>query len=205
MAGEIGHVIYAARLLPWLDDKVRDASFWSGTLFPDIRHLGVVSRYRTHPANIGLNSLLGQDDFHTGMRIHAWIDSTREQFLRAKNIKESLPWHIFVPHALKLAEDELLYDRFEDWNLIHRALNKVIDQELYYVHSSEVINRWHTTLQNYFAHKPNDASRSELSHAIGLSSASTAELNNVVHMLLDNKKTMTILGEFHDHLESLLD
>ncbi len=204
MAGEVGHVVYAARLVPWLGEKVGDASFWAGTLFPDIRHLGIVSRYHTHPKNVGLQSIVGKDDFHTGMRAHAWIDATREQFMRSKNIKEILPWHIFVPHALKLAEDEIIYGRFEDWNLIHRSLNKVYDQELYYVHSKEHVCSWHTTLQDYLAKKPNDTSRKKLAVAIGLTPASADELNSVVAMLLNNKKTLTLLGEFHDYLETLL-
>lgn len=204
MAGEVGHVVYAARLLPWLGDQIKDASFWAGTLFPDIRHLGVASRYRTHPAKVTLQSIVGKDDWHTGMRAHAWIDATREQFLRTKNIKEILPWHPFVPHALKLAEDEILYDRFDDWNLIHRALNRIYDQELYYVQSKEHLHRWHATLQEYLAHKPSDSSRRQLSLAIGLSGASADELNSVVKMLREDKRNLNMLGQFHDHFEALL-
>jgi hypothetical protein len=204
MAGEVGHVVYAARLLTFLGDKVQDPSYWIGTLFPDIRHLGVITRQRTHLTDVTLQSLVGKNDFHTGMRVHAWVDATREQYLRDQNVKETLPWHPFVPHALKLVEDEILYDTFDDWNLIHRVLNTVHDEELHYVHSKEHIQQWHTTLQAYLREKPTDKTRKELALGIGLSENSADELNNVTQTLKSDKKTITLLHNFLEHLERLL-
>lgn len=204
MAGEIGHVVYAARLLTFLGNKVEHPAYWVGTLFPDIRHLGVVSRQQTHIKNVGLTSLAGPTDFITGMRVHAWIDATREKYLRENNIKESLPWHPFVPHALKWVEDEFLYDKFDDWNLIHRVLNEVHEEELEYIHSKERIQSWHTMLQQYFVQTPNDATRKELSINIGLTENSANEINSVVHMLQQDKRTMTLINGFLQHLEDLL-
>ncbi len=204
MAGEVGHVVYAARLLTYLGNEVQDPSYWAGTLFPDIRHLGIVSRKRTHADNVGLTTLVGKNDFHTGLRVHSWIDATREHFLRKQNIKETLPWHPFVPHALKLVEDELLYDHFDDWNLIRRILHKIHDDELFYIHDERRIHEWHGTLQRYFRRKPDDGSRKELSLAIGLSSHSADELNNVVSSLKAEKKTTAILHNFLEYLEHTL-
>jgi hypothetical protein len=204
MAGEVGHVVYAARLLTWLGDAVKHPSYWAGTLFPDIRHLGVTSRRRTHPANVSLQSLPGHNDFLTGMRVHAWVDAIREQFFREQNTKESLPWHPFVPHAIKLVEDELLYDRYEDWNLIHRVLNQTYDDELQFVQSKEHIYQWHTVLQDYLRQKPTNASRKELSIAIGLSANSADEINSIVDLLRSDRKATKLLDKFLKHLEVML-
>lgn len=204
MAGEIGHVVFAARMLTYLDDKVGNSSYWTGTLFPDIRHLGVLSRHSTHPESISLDSLVGKNDFHTGMRVHAWIDATREKFLRDNNVKERLPWHPFVPHALKLMEDELLYNRFQDWEMIQRTLNTVDDDELFYVDSKEKIIEWHEILQRYFKQKPTDETRLELSVGIGLSESSARELNTVVASLAQDSRAGDLLYEFLSHLERLL-
>lgn len=204
MAGEIGHVIYAARILTHLQDKVKDPSYWAGTLFPDIRHLGVVSRRRTHISDVTLSSLIGQNDFHTGMRVHAWIDSTREKFLSDQNVKENLPWHPFVPHALKLVEDEMLYEHFDDWNLVHRTLNNVYEDELHYVHDRERITTWHSILQHYFTSPPSDETRKQLSIDIGLSDSSANEVNNVVHVLQEDKRTATLIQNFLKNLEQIL-
>ncbi len=204
MAGEIGHVVYAARMLTYLGEKVQDPIYWIGTLFPDIRHIGITSRHLTHPTGVTVTTLLGKNDFVTGMRVHSWIDATREYYLRTQHMKETLPWHPFVPHALKLMEDEFLYDHFDDWNLIHRLLNQVNDNELSYIASRDHIHSWHTILQDYFKEKPTDASRLRLSTHIGISEASAEELNQIVNTLKKDGRAQQMLNDFLQHLEKIL-
>lgn len=204
MAGEIGHVVYAARLLTYLGERVKHPAYWAGTLFSDIRHLGIVSRHRTHPDNVRLQNLVGPNDFLTGMRVHAWVDATRERFLNDEHMKECLPWHPFVPHALKLVEDAMLYHHFDDWNLIQRLLNKVYPDELYYIEAKEHIHRWHRVIQKYTKQAPTDASRRELALDIGLSANSAEEINNVVHLLEADQRTSALLHKFLRHLEYIL-
>ncbi len=204
MAGEIGHVIYGARMLEYLGDDIQTPAYWAGTLFPDIRHMGVVSRHRTHPADVTLSSLLGKTDFYTGSRVHAWIDATREKFLREAHIKESLPWHPFVPHALKLIEDEFLYDLYDDWNLIHRVMGNVYDEEIAMIEDRDLVLRWHTILQDYFRDAPSDKSRRELSLGIGLSETSADEVNSVVAMLRQGDGAKILMDGFLEHLERIL-
>jgi hypothetical protein len=196
--------VYGACLLAHLGGEVSGPSFWAGTLFPDIRHLGVVSRRRTHMEGVSLETLAGANDFATGMRVHVWVDATRDQFLREANMKELLPWHPFVPHALKLLEDEFLYEKFDDWNLIHRVLSKVYDEELEYVHSKQHVLTWHSILQNYFQQAPTDESRLALSKAIGLSGNSAMEINSVVKLLRSDEETEKLMERFLRHLELLL-
>ncbi|MEX1997941.1 MAG: hypothetical protein WEA04_04715 [Candidatus Andersenbacteria bacterium] len=204
MAGEVGHVVYAARLLTFLGDQVHDTAYWTGTLFPDIRHLGVVSRHRTHPKDVTIHTLVGENDFHTGMRVHAWVDYTREKFLRDVQIKERLPWHPFVPFCLKLLEDELLYAHFDDWNLIQRALTQIQPEELHYSHQVRAVKEWHVILQRYFKHKPTAASRFELAQAIGLSEAMAREINSVVKLLHTDGRAQKLFERFWQHLEDIL-
>jgi hypothetical protein len=204
MAGEVGHIVYAARMLTHLEGRVHDPLYWVGTVFPDIRHLGVVSRRRTHAGDTNLQSLVGHNDFHTGMRIHAWIDATREKFLRDQHMKEHLPWHPFVPFCLNLLEDELLYPYFDDWNLIHRLLNKTYADELIYCSSTSSLQTWHTLLQHYFKNAPTDDSRAELAEAIGLSPEVARESNNIVRLLKSDGRATKMLESFWQHLETIL-
>ena len=204
MAGEVAHVVYGARVLTYLGDKVTGPEFWAGTLFPDIRHLGIISRQHTHFDSVSLETLVGTGDFETGMRVHAWVDATRDQFLREANMKEALPWHPFVPHALKLVEDELLYERFDDWNLIERALNKTYDEELHYVNSLQHINTWHSVLQDYFKQAPTNETRYQLALSIGLSESSAEEINKVAALLKADERTEKLIKQFLYHLETLL-
>ncbi len=204
MAGEIGHVVYGARLLTYLGGKVKDTSFWIGVLFPDIRHLGVVSRHRTHPRDIALRSLVGRGDFATGMRVHAWVDVTRDTYLSEQNVKEILPWHPFVPHALKLLEDEMLYDSYDDWDVISRLLNKVHDEELGFVADERAIATWHGILRQYFKKKPTDASRAELAGGIGLTAVNAREINSLVKRLREDGAAPEIIRGFWQYLEDIL-
>jgi len=204
MAGEIGHVVYGARLLTYLGDAVRDPSFWLGTLFPDIRHLGVVSRHRTHPSGVSLHSLAGSTDFATGMRAHAWVDATRDLYLTEHNVKEALPWHPFVPHALKLLEDDLLYDSYDDWDVISRLLNKVHKEERAMVEDERVIAAWHEILRHYFKNKPTDTSRAELAVGIGLTAINAREINSLIKRLRENKTAQDLVEGFWHYLEDIL-
>lgn len=204
MAGEAAHVVYGARVLTYLGNKVSDARYWVGTLFPDIRHLGLVSRHRTHPEHVGLTTLTGQNDFETGMRAHAWVDATRETYWREQNMKEMLPWHPFVPHALKLLEDELVYDMFQDWDNVRQTLRQIYAEELYYVDSREQVSRWHAILERYLAHKPEAVARKQLAMDIGLSEHSAEEINMVVEKLRGDARTKQLIERFQVHLEQLL-
>ncbi len=204
MAGEIGHVVYGARVLTYLGEAVKDSSFWAGTLFPDIRHLGVVSRHRTHPLDISLHSLVGRTDFTTGMRVHAWVDATRETYLSEQNMKENLPWHPFVPHALKLLEDEMLYDSYEDWDVIVRVLNKVDDEERVFVEDKHALTSWHDILRTYFKKPPTDDSRAALAVGIGLTAVNAREINSIVTRLREGSLAPEMIRGFWQYLEDLL-
>jgi len=204
MAGEVAHVVYGARVLAFLGEKVKTPLFWVGTLFPDIKNLGAALKKHTHPDGVTLGSLAGENDFETGARVHAWIDHTRELFLSNQRMKERLRWHPFVPHSLKLLEDEILYDRFDDWEIIFRALNRVRDEELKIVSSRDQVRRWHDILQEYLAEKPSDESRYKLSLAIGLSENSAQEVNSVVASLRTDGEAVKLIDEFVRHLEILL-
>ncbi len=203
MAGEIGHVVCAARAATYLGDQVGHPSFWAGTLFPNIKHLGISSRQPTHASEVVLATLLGPSDFFTGARVHAWIDLTREQFLKDMNAKELLPWHPLTPYAYQLVEDYLLYDRFADWDLVIHALNRTYDEELKHIDSLQHVTKWHSTLQQYLKQKPDDNSRQQFALDIGLSKQTADEINRLVKLLANHKPAIKLIDQFLLHLESL--
>lgn len=197
-------MVYAARVLARLGEAVRTPAYWAGTLFPNIHHLGIVSRRRTHDARVSLETVVGESDFATGQRVHAWVDTTRSYFLAELNVKELLPWHPLVPHALTMVEDAALYGHFDDWNLIHRALNKVYEEELAAVHETAHVRRWHTILQDYFHQPPQYESWLALSRNMGLSESSAEEINHVVRLLQADPRTNAVIERTVRHFEYLL-
>ncbi|HSX24773.1 MAG TPA: hypothetical protein VLG69_02300 [Candidatus Andersenbacteria bacterium] len=195
MIGEISHIVYAARLLSFLGDEVSHASYWNGVTFPNIRRIRVHTRHRTHVHPISIRSLIGSNDFLTGMRVHAWIDETHDHFERHHPITDRIPDHPLIPYARTLAEDTLLYDAFSDWDVVRKALRTIHPDELYYVHERANIRMWHDILQTYFSHVPDDDSRLLFSRAIGLSKPLAQEVNALVNKLLE-------MDEIHQALEA---
>jgi hypothetical protein len=204
MAGEIAHVIYAARLLTHIGDTVSHPSYWIGTLFPDIYRIGRTSRYPTHPRPIGLSTILGNNDFVTGMRVHSWVDETRELYFREHAVFEKLSWHPLLPFAFELLEDEILYPYYTDWNLVHRILSTVHPDEERMIHNRPHIQAWHALLQNYFRSAPSDESRNIYMEKLQISSQAAKEINSIVAELRKGGVAEELLMSYIQHIEHIL-
>ncbi len=201
MVGEISHIVYAARLLSFLDDDVSNASYWNGVVFPNIRRINIQTRHHTHVHPISITSLKGSNDFLTGMRVHAWIDEMHDHYERHQAITGHIPDHPLIPYARTLLEDELLYDAFLDWHVVRKALRTIHHDELYYVHERASVRRWHDILQTYFHHKPDDESRLLFSHAIGISKPVAQEVNTTVNLLREMPEVQKFLEGFLRDIE----
>lgn len=204
MTGPIGHIVYAARLLTFLDSQVHDPVYWLGAVFPDIRQTGAGIRHRPHVTGVTLKTIMGRNDFQTGRRVHSWIATTRQQWLEDALARATLPWHPLLPYALGFIEDSLLYDHFDDWNLIRRLLTRIHDEELHYVASRSAVQRWHTGLQHYFQASPTDDSRHAWMEHLGLSRALATEVTRLIQTLAQDKRITALLDRFIRHFEQLL-
>ena len=204
MAGEIAHVIYGARILAHVGDSVSHPSYWVGILFPDIYRIERTSRFPTHPGSVRLSTLVGNNDFITGLRVHSWIDDTREAYLREHRVFEKLPWHPLLPFAFELFEDELLYSSYQDWNLIFRALSFIHPDEERIIHSKLHIQAWHSLLQQYCKHAPTDESRREFMENLEISNQTANEVNHIIATLRSNPAAKKILEEYIHSIEHML-
>lgn len=204
MPSEISHVVYAARVLTNISSTVTDPIYWIGTLLPNIRRLGVRTRYPLHVDGVSLYSLIGADDFTTGMRVHSWIDLTCDQYWRETHIDDKLPWHPLSRYAFALLEDELLYDHFDDWNLLHRLLNQAQAQESALIQDSQVIGRWHSILQDYMAAKPSETTRRKMMAKLGLSRKTADEVNDLVNKYASEATVQEAMNGMWRYVEDLL-
>lgn len=204
MAGEIAHVIYAARLLTHLGDAVSHSSYWVGALFPDIYRIERTSRFPTHPRPVSLSTLVGKNDFITGMRTHSWIDDTREKYFREHSAFEKLSWHPLLPFAFELFEDEILYPSYNDWSHIVRILSTIHADEEHIVHNRPHIQAWHALLQNYFRNAPSEKSRSRYMEQLQIPSAVIHEINGVVEDLHSAVTAKDVLMEYIQEVEHIL-
>lgn len=204
MAGEIAHIVYAARLLTVLKNRVSHHSYWIGTVFPDITKISSTHRYPTHPKHVRLSALVGTNDFITGMRVHTWIDETYDHYIKEHRVYERLPWHPLLPIALELFQDEMLYGAFEDWGIVRRALHTIHPDEMKIIHEETLIQTWHAMLENYFRAAPSDASRIALLSTHGISEPLAIEVNAIVHNLQNTAAAKEIINGYIRELEHML-
>lgn len=204
MAGEIAHIVYAARILTMLKNSVSHHSYWVGTVFPDVYRMQTLRRYPTHLLHVNLASIVGQNDFQTGMRVHAWIDATRRHYMEEHQVYERLPWHPLLPFALELFEDMMLYNAYDDWNIVRRALHTIHTDELHIVHERSHVQAWHRLLENYFREEPSDVSRCAFCTEMGISETTADELNTLVHVLHNSTTAQEIINRYIVELEHML-
>ena len=155
-AAPLTHLVLAKKFLektPYKLEEIQKRSFLLGTLFPDIRYLGEISRENTHPLGLTLNDICqSPTPFIAGMRLHAWIDEIREQFAVQCNVY-ALIEEIGGAHRatlLKLVEDEILY---ED-NTFPLLLTGFAEEELNFGIPLETVQKWHFFLKTYLRNRP---------------------------------------------------
>lgn len=158
-AGPITHAYLAKQLFvhyPQYSDADKKA-FMRGTLFPDIRYLGKVSRATTHFNNITLADVINEKSpFIAGMKYHSWVDIERNHYVESTNIKSKIPESVdpILHHSyLKLVEEELVYKKM-DWNDCCIYLYDISPEELDYGMDKEIILRWHGMLTLFFKSSP---------------------------------------------------
>lgn len=152
---------YVAKL--WLDklatkNQDQDA-FYVGTLFPDVRYLDKMKRKQTHFKNVTLLEVQKQpNSFYKGLKLHSWLDETREKFAVDYGVYKKLERipKKYRASFLKFIEDELIYKKL-DWKMVKSSLSNtyVYQEELGADQKSLFI--WHNVLKIYFSCPPSES------------------------------------------------
>lgn len=109
MPNQITHIVLAAKVFDKTFSKFNKSDFFIGTVFPDIRYLGVVKRNKTHFSNMTLDLVLkAKTSFEAGFLFHSLVD-----IIFNNNVVSILPktdnFNDMVG-AIKLLTDELFYN-----------------------------------------------------------------------------------------------
>jgi hypothetical protein len=172
VASQITHVVYAKKYLerhPAMDADL----FLLGTLFPDIRRVtDEVGRRETHIIYDNLDlEFKGLSAFEAGYRFHLWCDMRREEILNKYDFY-SLKYAAENGHLVaKLLEDELVYEKYANWEKLRWLLDNPPKIKINLGFSSafakasadktgnpktisqETIRRWYSILAKYFEKK----------------------------------------------------
>lgn len=163
-AAPVTHVVLAEK---WIakQEKFSDEqkkSFILGTLFPDIRYLGVISRNATHETGVTIQDLKAtQPEFERGKRLHSFVDEVRENLVvkwKIYNLLCRIPGQRPGQKAtfLKLVEDEILFQK-RGWSDIRQYLTGLDEGEQKYKISDVDLHRWHQNQNQFFTAPPSKA------------------------------------------------
>ncbi|MGD9592246.1 MAG: hypothetical protein AB7V32_06985, partial [Candidatus Berkiella sp.] len=130
--------------------------FLLGTVFPDIRYLGVVKRSQTHYKDVTLAQIYQEKSpFLRGMLFHSFVDEYRMKYIDKHKISKKVAQ---VPSRLqgtflKVIEDEILHQK-HDWTEFRISLASIPDEEKILNINTEALTQWHTALTFYFSTTP---------------------------------------------------
>jgi len=157
-----GPMMHVALGQYWLDtiepgyDESRRKLFLLGTVFPDIRYLGVIKRHQTHYQNVSLSDIKNEKSaFMQGMLFHSFVDEYRKNWIqqhRSYQRIQEIPSR-YRDTFLKLVEDQIL-DEHYNWNEFKQALLSIPQEEKNFKISDAALTQWHTGLTLYFATSP---------------------------------------------------
>lgn len=216
MAAGITHIVLAEKIFAKYFCGSNKKEFLIGTIFPDIRYLGVIGREKTHFHDMTLvKAQKEKDSFLAGMKIHSLIDWLRVKFLRdklknPKFVKQFLTFKNSsvvlkqiddskINSCLKLLEDEMFYPKSKNWSEYIEYIEDILPQELNFGITENDVQRWHERLINYFSQPPNEISRKEILIAQGFSENEINLINQIISELRNNsqiKETIEKLYKF---------
>jgi hypothetical protein len=200
MASQVSHVIYAQKYLE-KNPKKGAEFFILGTLFPDMRRVaGGIARKDTHMyfENVDLN-FEGMDLFEAGWKFHAWCDMRREEILNNYDFY-SLKGAAAIDPTAKLVEDELVWDKYKNWEKLRYVLNNPPLVKTRIDVPQETVERWYAILAKYFEKKPDDRTMKIFLSKQSSLKMEIEEIIDGVRKLRENKKAVEILSKISDEI-----
>lgn len=158
MAGPIAHILLAISILPKDLPQENIKQFIVGSSFPDIRYMAKnLSRDQTHSKNISMDMVLekinNKDFFLAGMLFHSFVDEIRDKYMHKNNIYKIMPRAEHAARAIKLLEDEILFEKIESPDKVSKYFDDIFDEEIAYGLSRHEVNNWHTLMKAYLEKK----------------------------------------------------
>ncbi len=219
MASQIAHIIYAKKYFENLElakmkgglkaekilatqNKLNKDEFILGTVFPDIRRIErKITREDTHlqfsPLDLDFSGLTS---FQAGWKFHLYCDMRREAILNEKNFYTLDNADKFYGALAKLVEDELIYEKYNNWGKIVNYFRNPPYFETSLGITKETFYLWYAILAKYMEKKPTLKSlRNFLSKMKGF----REDLNDIETLIIkmrNNKKIVVHLKEVQEKI-----
>jgi len=168
--------------------------FMLGVLLPDIRRItDEISRYETHQIFKTLD--LNFEDlsaFRAGWKFHLWCDMRRDEILNKADFYK-FPYTTDHDAPPKLLEDELVYEKYKNWEKLVLLLNnppRFVDEIPV---SRETLERYYAIIAKYFEKKPEDKSMKAFLFKQRKLRKKSDEIIDAIQKLRENRKVTDIL------------
>lgn len=204
MATPITHIVLSEKVFDKYFSEFARKEFFIGTSFPDIRYLGVITRDKTHFEGATLSNIQNEKAFRAGLYFHTLLDNIRENYIIRANAYSLIPDFKHNVQTLKLFEDEILYEKINDWSEISLYLNEILPEELSFPVKKEDIINWHEMLKNYFLQKPNRETRKTFFRKINFSDQDIEEIEKNIDIMRTNLKLEEIIENLNNNFDGLL-
>ncbi|HCP08821.1 MAG TPA: hypothetical protein DIT25_03435 [Candidatus Moranbacteria bacterium] len=157
MASQIAHIIYAKKYFEKHPAPLAyQEEFMLGCVFPDIRRIDEnIKRKDTHLCfeSCDLN-FEGLTPFQAGWKFHTYCDMRREDILKKYDFYSIRGTADFWGQAAKGLEDEILYEKYNNWEKLVNYFNNVPEIEISASISRETFQLWYAILAKYIEKKP---------------------------------------------------
>lgn len=204
MPAPITHIALTDKIYQDVFKDKNKERFFVGTCFPDIRYATDVSREETHFKDPNLEQIKKDGPFWAGLKFHSYLDQKWDQYMTKGKLFEQVPDLDQATRAVKLLQDQLLYDKVDDWSQYLKYLNRVVeDQAIFNLQKSEIID-WQKTLQRYFSNYPSESAISNFVIYLGFSNSEIARIVKLIREMKQNKEIIKIFDKYYQDFEETI-
>lgn len=202
MASQIAHIVYAIKYLEKYPSTINRDEFILGAVFPDIRRIDPnISRKDTHlkfePIDLDFSGLTA---FQAGWKFHLYCDMRREELLNQKNFYSIIDTAKFEGGSAKLLEDELLYDKNNNWEKLASYFNNIPHVETGLTLTPEAISLWYAMLAKYIEKKPDAKSMHIFLSKLNYAGGTADDILAAIQKLSKNQKAVEILQTIEENI-----
>lgn len=204
MAAPITHIVLSEKVFNSNFSNLSREKFLVGTSFPDIRYLGVIKREQTHSGDVSLKKVQTEDSFRAGLLFHSLVDIVRENYIETSGLYTIISKSRHSIQALKLLEDEILYEKVKNWDAIIQYFAEALTEEINYSVREDDVLRWHRLLQSYFSRKPDNAVRKALFKSLAFKAEDVVEIESNFLVMINNTQIKKVIEKFYTDFDQLI-
>jgi hypothetical protein len=208
MASQISHIVYAKTFFDRMEQgkmpngtgKIDKDEFFLGCVFPDIRLIDdMIKRKDTHCKFPILDlDFSGLTSFEAGWKFHLYCDMRREEVLSKYKFYSLEKTSDFVARPAKFLEDEILYDKYNNWEKLAHYFNNPPFFDVGFDVDRETFNLWYAILARYVGTKPDIKSMRVFLSKIILSHKEGVV--DTILMIEKDKRAVEILGKVWEEI-----